>query len=40
MREGLADQLRIGSIPVTLPALALLTAPFEPGGDEQELSRY
>ncbi len=28
MREGLAGQLRIGAIPVSLPALALLTAPF------------
>jgi DNA-binding transcriptional LysR family regulator len=28
LQEGLAGQLRIGSIPVSLPALALLTAPF------------
>ncbi len=28
LREGLAGQLRIGAIPVSLPALALLTAPF------------
>jgi DNA-binding transcriptional LysR family regulator len=28
LREGLAGQLRIGAIPVGLPALALLTAPF------------
>ena len=28
MREGLAGQLRIGAIPVGLPALALVTAPF------------
>src|ERR1700722_18645756 len=28
VQEGLAGQLRIGSIPVSLPALALLTAPF------------
>lgn len=28
LREGLSGQLRIGAIPVSLPALALLTAPF------------
>jgi DNA-binding transcriptional LysR family regulator len=28
MREGLAGQLRIGAIPVTLPTIALLTTPF------------
>lgn len=28
LREGLAGQLRIGAIPVSLPALTLLTAPF------------
>jgi DNA-binding transcriptional LysR family regulator len=28
LREGLAGQLRIGAIPVSLPALALLTTPF------------
>jgi DNA-binding transcriptional LysR family regulator len=28
LREGLAGQLRIGAIPVSLPALALVTAPF------------
>jgi len=28
LREGLAGQLRIGAIPVSLPALALLTVPF------------
>jgi DNA-binding transcriptional LysR family regulator len=28
LREGLAGQIQIGAIPVTLPALALLTAPF------------
>src|SRR5580698_1393283 len=28
LREGLAGQIRIGAIPVSLPALALLTAPF------------
>jgi DNA-binding transcriptional LysR family regulator len=28
LREGLAGKLRIGAIPVSLPALALLTAPF------------
>jgi DNA-binding transcriptional LysR family regulator len=28
LREGLAGQLRIGAIPVGLPSLALLTAPF------------
>jgi DNA-binding transcriptional LysR family regulator len=28
LQEGLAGQLRIGAIPVSLPALALLTAPF------------
>jgi DNA-binding transcriptional LysR family regulator len=28
LRDGLAGQLRIGAIPVSLPALALLTAPF------------
>jgi DNA-binding transcriptional LysR family regulator len=28
LREGLAGQLRIGAIPVSLPALALLTGPF------------
>ncbi len=28
LREGLTGQLRIGAIPVSLPALALLTAPF------------
>jgi DNA-binding transcriptional LysR family regulator len=28
LREGLAGQIRIGAIPVSLPALALLTTPF------------
>jgi DNA-binding transcriptional LysR family regulator len=28
LREGLAGQIQIGAIPVTLPALALLTTPF------------
>jgi hypothetical protein len=28
LREGLAGQLRSGAIPVSLPALALMTAPF------------
>ena len=28
LREGLAGQLRIGAIPVSLPALALVTSPF------------
>src|SRR5258707_443458 len=28
MREGLVGQLRIGAIPVTLPIVSLLTAPF------------
>src|SRR6266851_1964739 len=28
MREGLVGELRIGAIPVTLPVVSLLTAPF------------
>jgi len=28
MREGMVGQLRIGAIPVTLPIISLLTAPF------------
>jgi len=30
LREGLAGQLRIGAIPVSLPALTLLTATWRP----------